>query len=102
MTSIIKGTTPTIQFTFNYIHPTDIEVAYLTVKQNKTVILEKDITEATVGENTISWKLEQEDTLSFALGKVGIMHNWRLFDGTRGASKEAFITVDDNHKDEVI
>ena len=103
MASIIKGTTPTIQFTFNFINPANITVAYLTVKQDKVVIIERDKSTAVVGDKTISWRLSQEETLQFIAGrKIAVMHNWLLNDGTRGASKEAIISVEDNHKDEVI
>ena len=104
MASIIKGTTPTMRFTFRDVDPTRIVTTALTIKQNKELVIERDLTTATVSESdsSISYKLSQEETLSFSVGKVAVMHNWVLDDGTRGASKEAVITIEDNHKDEVM
>lgn len=101
-TTIIRGTTPTIRFHYKNVHIEDITAAYLTIKQNKEVIVEKDMSEANIGEDSMSWLLSQEETLGFKVGKVAIMHNWLLADGTRGASKENFIAIEDNHIDEVI
>lgn len=104
MAAIIRGTTPTLRFTFNHIDPEQIITTALTIKQNKELIVEKDLSAAIISasEHSIAYKLTQEETLSFAVGKVMVMHNWLLNDGTRGASKEATISVDDNHKDEVM
>lgn len=60
---ITRGTTPTIGFTFGTTDVNDITVAYLTVKQGGTVIAEKDLSEATVGNDAIVWELAQTDTL---------------------------------------
>lgn len=60
---IARGTTPTIEFTFSSISPTDINTAYLTIKQNKILKIEKNINEANIGDANISWNLTQEETL---------------------------------------
>ena len=64
MGSIIRGTTPTIKFSFRNIDPGDIGIAYLVVKQigNIKIKLSKD--EAIEDENSLSWMLSQEQTLS--------------------------------------
>lgn len=100
MDNIIRGTTPTIKYTFKTVDPSSLSVAYLTITNGKTK-LEKDLTTATVGEHDISWKLSQEETL--ALGeKVTAMLNWKLPDGTRGASHKANLFIECNLKEVVI
>ena len=81
MATIIRGTTPTITFNFSDVTVSSIEVAILSIKQAEKTIIEKTLTEAVVGETSLSWKLN---------------------DGTRGRSK--FLTVDTGEagKDEVI
>ena len=96
MASIIRGTTPTLKYTFNSIQVSDIVTAYLSIKSNEDI--EKSLADATIGEDYISWTLSQEETLS--LGEsVKVMINWKLSDGTRGASKKTSIRVDDNYKE---
>ena len=99
MASIIRGTTPTLKYTFNRIHISDIVAAYLSIKSNEDI--EKSLADATIGEDYISWTLSQEETLSFG-DNVKVMVNWLLSDGTRGASEKTSIRVDDNyHKEEM-
>ena len=101
MASIIRGTTPTIKYSFSQVAVSDIVSAYLTIKDGKEG-LERDITTATVGENDISWTLTQAETLALDAGPVIIMLNWKLADGTRGASSKTAATVVKNHKEVVI
>lgn len=102
MAQIIRGTTPTIQFTFNNVPVANISEAVLTVKQSCTVIIEKDITEATAGTKTLSWTLTQEESLSLANGVCKVQCNWLLADGTRGASKIYNVEITPNQIHEVI
>lgn len=103
MIRIIRGTTPTITYTFKTITTSEITAAYLTIKQRDTVVVEKDIASAAIGNKDISWTLTQADTLLLATHTdAGIMINWKLVDGTRGASEEKRITPVDNHLIEVI
>lgn len=62
---IARGTTPTIKYTFTIINPSDITVAYLTIKQG-SVTIERDIDTATVNEDSIEWTLTQEETLALS------------------------------------
>lgn len=96
MSYIIRGTTPTLQYKFKTIKVSDITSAYLTVKA--TTNIEKDLSVATVGEDTISWTLTQAETLSFG-DAVSCMINWKLQDGTRGASAKTEIMVKENYKE---
>lgn len=99
---IIRGTTPTITYTFKSIDVNDITVAYLTIKQGNEILVEKTLADATVDENTLSWELSQEDTLRLNVGSAEPMVNWKLISGLRGASKKASLGIINNHKDEVI
>lgn len=101
MAAIIKGTTPTIIYTFNEISVSNITAAVLTIKVGSSIIIEKNLAAATVGNKSLSWKLSQEESLA-ASGNAEMMLNWVLGDGTRGASKTTSVTFAPNHKEEVI
>ena len=101
MAVIINGTTPTIRYCFKRVDVADIATAYLTIKSSDGTVLEKDLSTATIGDNTLSWKLSQEETLSLT-STARIMLNWVLGDGTRGASEKTTVLMDENDKDEVI
>lgn len=96
MASIIRGTTPTLKYTFNDIQVSDITAAYLTIKAKETI--EKDLSAATVGQKDLSWKLTQAETIDFG-DSISVMINWKLQDGTRGASEKTTIRVDENYKE---
>ena len=102
MTRIIIGTTPTITYTFKVVPVSSIVKAVLTIKERGVNIIEKTLSDATVGEDTLSWTLTQEETLSIGAKSASMMLNWKLADGTRGASDVVLITGGDNHIREVI
>lgn len=102
MTNIIIGTTPTITYKFKIVSPADLTKAILTIKCNGQVILEKTLADATVGEDSLSWTLTQQETLSIGTRSGKMMLNWLTNSGTRGASAETVITGVTNHKREVI
>lgn len=99
---IIRGTTPILIFTFDTIEVSDIDVAYLTVIQNGKTILTKQLSDGTVGENTLSWQLSQEDTLKLSCWSAVIYCDWRLNSGIRGASNPFTVGVSNSGKTEVI
>lgn len=99
--NIIRGTTPTIVYTFDVVHVSDISKAVLTIKRNGEIKVERDLTTATVGVDKLSWTLTQAETLSVD-GNAAVMINWVTQDGTRGASAETPVHFTANHKDEVI
>lgn len=101
MVEIIRGTTPTITFTFDTVEVSNITTAVLTVKKNNSVLVELNKSTATVDEGTLSWKLSQENTLAVE-GKAEIMLNWVTADGVRGASKTLAVDFKPNHKNQVI
>ena len=104
--AIIKGTTPTITFTFDEIAVTDISVAYLVIKQGGKVNIERDLETATVvttSPSHISWTLTQEETLGLSKNmNADIYCDWKLLDGTRGRSNIRVESVEDTGKNEVI
>lgn len=102
MTRIIIGTTPTITYKFSVVSVSDITSAILTIKERGTTIIEKSLADASIGEDTLSWTLTQQETLDMGARSASIMLNWKLRDGTRGASKEEVITGVNNHVREVM
>lgn len=101
--ALIRGTTPTLEFTYSDITVSDIVKALLVIKQDKRTMIEKDIGTATVSENSIAWTLAQEDTLLLREQRDAfIMCDWKLADGTRGRSKVLVVDVEDPGKSEVI
>lgn len=102
MTRIIIGTTPTITYKFNVVDVSEITVAILTIKERGVIIIQLDLSDATVGEDSLSWTLTQEETLQLGSKTATMMLNWKTEDGTRGASEEVFIQGAPNHIREVI
>lgn len=87
--AIVRGTTPTIQMSYKTVDVESIAEAYLTIRQEATGLeLEKDISQAVRGEDTLSWTLTQEETLRLRPPcSVRLQCRYRLPDGTAGASK---------------
>ena len=102
MTKIIIGTTPTITYKFKVVDVADITVAILTIKERGVNIIELNLSDATIGEDSLSWTLTQEETLLIGTRTATMMLNWKTEDGTRGASEQVFVTGGDNHIREVI
>lgn len=60
---MIRGTTPTLEFTLPF--DTDILAeAWVTMAQNKEVVLDKQMSECQCSGNVLTVKLTQEDTLA--------------------------------------
>jgi len=102
MTKIIIGTTPTITYKFKVVNVSEITVAILTIKERGVNIIELNLSDATVGEDSLSWTLTQEETLQIGVKTCTMMLNWKTEDGTRGASEEVYIQGSPNHIREVI
>ena len=83
---IIRGTTPTIRFTFKAVDVNNIESAFLTIKQDD-VVVNKDIESATKGDGYIEWKLSQQETLAVKTGFFHIQCKYKLYDESVFASK---------------
>ena len=91
--AITRGTTPTISYKFKVVDPAQIEVAYLTLEQLGADPIEKDLSEATVETDRLTWHLTQKETLNFrakhGLAKyppVKMQLRYRLNDGTAHAT----------------
>ena len=102
MANIIRATTPTIKYTFHHVDVSDITKAYMTIVMGSEVVLEKDLAQATVEEDALSWTLTQQETLDMSGCRVSVMLNWKLSDGTRGASARTTLFMESNDKNEVI
>lgn len=100
--TIIRGTTPTIQFTFSQISTADLAVAYMVIKQGGAVVLEKSLADATVTEAGLFFALSQEDTLALAKKDGQIVLDWKTTNGMRGRAKIYEFTTGDPGKNEVI
>lgn len=88
--AIIRGTTPTVRFTFGSVNPAQITDAYLVLKQQGQEVIRVEMEDAIVGEHTLSWVLTQEQTLALTAGKdTTIVCDWLLSTGVRGRSEEA-------------
>ena len=84
---IVRGTTPTIRFTFKTIDPREMEAAYLTISQDG-VLIEKGLGEAEAYGDCLEWRLSQAETLSLVADRATkVQCRYRLPDGTAGASK---------------
>jgi hypothetical protein len=85
---IMRGTTPTIRFTFSKVDVSEIEVLYVTAEQGGVILFEKTIDDATMGENYFDVHLSQDDTLAIdAKTKFSIQCRYRLTNGMAGGSK---------------
>ena len=102
MTEIIIGTTPTITYKFKIVSPSDFRTCILTIKCNGQILIEKNISDAEIGTDSVSWTLSQSETLTLGTKTAKMMCNWVTRDGTRGASEETIIRGDTNHIAEVI
>lgn len=101
MAEVVMGTTPTITYKFKSVDVADITIAILTIKAGPVIRIELDLNAASVGEDTISWTLTQEQTLS-VLGRSEVMINWVTNQGLRGTSAKTMLLFTGNHISEVI
>ena len=82
-----RGTTPTHTFTTD-IDLTDAEAIYITYKQNDKTVIEKEKTDLTITEDSLTVKLTQNETLAFVLDvPVRMQIRARFADGTAVASQ---------------
>ena len=102
MVFITIGTTPTIIYKFKIVSPSDFRACILTIKCNGQKLIEKTLSDAEIGTDSVSWTLTQSETLSLGTRVAKMMCNWVTADGTRGASEITTIRGDTNHIAEVI
>lgn len=99
---IIRGTTPTIIFTFEEIDVANLAVALLIIKQNGCTIIEKDLSAGTIADGSLSFTLSQVETLSLAIGSASLCLDWKTTEGIRGRSRIYDVGVKVAGKNEVI
>ena len=102
MNAIIRGTTPTIKYTFNDVQVSTITAAYMTVQMGGRTLFEKELSDDTTGTNYIAWTLTQAETISMTGEYIMVMLNWLTDSGTRGASAESKFYITSNMKEVVI
>lgn len=91
---IIRGTTPTLEFTIPF-DTALIDEAFVTLSQNRAVIIDKSLKDCECSENKLSVQLTQDETLSLVSDCITeIQVRVKLKDGAAMASN--IITVDTN------
>lgn len=104
MNAIIRGTTPTITFTFDTVDPTTFADYYLTIKSISdlsTPIIQTSAGSASATE--LSFTLTQTDTFKLTAGDtVNIYLDWLTMDMIRGRSVVATCRVFETGRDEVM
>lgn len=96
---MIRGTTPTFEFTLPF--STDLLAeGYITFAQGSHNVIEKELSECTCEGERITLRLSQADTLKFNSGrKVEIQMRVKTLDGEALASEMIETTVDRILKD---
>lgn len=102
-----RGTTPTHVFTVDpQILSGGVSAVFITYAQNGRVMLEKSTEDIVVGENTLTVKLTQEDTLQFFApytdNEVEIQIRLKTTAGEALASEKIITTVSDVLKEGAI
>lgn len=101
--TIIKGTTPTIKYTFSTINTADITAAVLSIKQYEKTVIEKDLSTATVEQGTMSWTLTQQESLRLKKKVPAMIYlSYLLMDGTRAEGQSEEVTIEPTGKEAVI
>ena len=67
--TIVRGTTPTVDYSFSTIDPRTLDACYMTISQDGETIIERDSETMNATSTTASWELTQEDTLGLIAGK---------------------------------
>lgn len=103
---MFKGTTPSLTLTFDntfgldFLDATSVVVTFATDYQK--VLFEKSDDELILNGRTITINFTQEETLSFAPGKMLVQMNALLSDGSRICSDIGTICWNTNLKNEVM
>ena len=104
MNALIRGTTPTITFTFDSVDPANFADYCLTIKSVTdldTPIIQTST--ATVGTGILSFTLTQAQTLALTAGDtVNVYCDWLTSGMVRGRSVVATCRVFETGKDEVM
>lgn len=85
---VIKGTTPTIKYTYSTVDVSKITKATMTIKQDNTTICKRDLESAEIGDKYLQWTLTQAETLAINEHmNIQVQCKYKLEDGTVGASE---------------
>ena len=100
---LIRGTTPTITYKFTEVDVNNIAVAYLSIRQLGETLIEKDLSEAETGEDSLQWSLSQADTVLInAKHNVEIQCRYKTIDGQAYASEISQVNAYDIIKEGII
>ena len=102
MNEIVSGTTPVITYVFHKVRPSDIKSAELTIKKNGVIIVRKDLSDAVVVDDKISFLLSQSDTLKLGVGNAEAMLNLLDNNGICGVGETEIFKIVPNHRREVM
>ena len=99
---IVKGTTPTILYTFSKIDPLTITDGRFVMKQGCATVVEIPFSDATVDAEGVSFTLTQEQSLKLRSGcKAKLMFDYTM-GSTRAQSTVAEAYIGEEGVDEVI
>lgn len=102
MNELVRGTTPTIRYTFPVVDTSKLTVAKLVIEQGEAKIT-KELAEGTVEEGYVEWTLTQSETLSLTPNINAVIKlDWKLQDGTRGIGHTQTVQVTSSAINEVI
>lgn len=89
---MIRGTTPTLKFTLPF-NTDRLSCAWITLSQNRTIIIDKPMSDCSCSENVVTVTLTQEETLLLNCDcRTEIQIRAKTVDGKALASK--IFTVD--------
>ena len=101
-----RGTTPDIIYKFKKIKVADISVCYLSIAQNNTKLVTKELSDAydvDTENDSISWRLTQQDTLKFDENiSLEVQIKYKTNDGRVYTSKVSKVNSYKDLKNEVI
>lgn len=103
MIKLFRGTTPTLNFIFNYnLEDLNITNLYVTFSQNGETKLERTLGELEISKNKIRTSLSQEETLKFVADRTIYIQIRMKVDGNAYATNIIKTTLNDILKDGVI
>ncbi|MBR4591189.1 MAG: hypothetical protein IKO36_11085 [Bacteroidaceae bacterium] len=102
MKRVVLATTPTIEYTFRSVVPSDIVSAELTIKKDGVIVVRKHLSDAEVLGDKMSFLLSQSDTLALGVGTAEVMLNWLDNNGICGVGKTEIFKIVPNHRREVM
>lgn len=95
---MIRGTTPTLEFTLPF-STEGVEELYITFVQYGRIVLEKTLPECAVQDGVLKVQLTQADTLAFSCRQVEIQIRVKFTSGSVLASEIITTSVDRILKD---